>query len=90
MTGPSFAPLIIPIAGTLFLAAWLTVVFYAGRRPRGAVANPAPGRESPVQAALAGPHLPGAEPTETPGPATTRLSAPRQSGDDRVIFGAER
>ena len=35
MTGPSLAPLIIPIAGTLFLTAWLTLVFYAGRRPGG-------------------------------------------------------
>ena len=29
MTGPSLAPLIIPIAGTLCLTAWLTLVFYA-------------------------------------------------------------
>jgi hypothetical protein len=30
MTGPSLAPLIIPIAGTLCLTAWLALVFYAG------------------------------------------------------------
>ena len=90
MTGPSFAPLIIPIAGTLFLAAWLTLVFYAGRRPRGAVANPAPGRESPVPAALAAPHLPGAEPTDMPGPANTRLSSATAERRHRVIFGVER
>ena len=35
MTGSGLAPLIIPIAGTLFLTAWLTLVFYAGRRTRG-------------------------------------------------------
>jgi hypothetical protein len=47
MTGPSLAPLIIPIAGTLFLTAWLTLVFFAGRHPRRPSANPAPGYESP-------------------------------------------
>jgi len=31
MTGPSFAPIIIPIVGTLCLIAWLVVVFYAER-----------------------------------------------------------
>ncbi len=40
MTGPSLAPLIIPIAGTLFLTTWLILVFYAGRRPRRAGAPP--------------------------------------------------
>jgi hypothetical protein len=47
MTGSSLAPLIIPIAGTLFLTAWLTLVFYAGRRPRRAAGHPAPGHEGP-------------------------------------------
>ena len=65
MTGSSLAPLIIPIAGTLFLTAWLTLVFYAGRRPRGAAGNPAPGHGSPGPAALAAPRLPGAPPTDT-------------------------
>jgi hypothetical protein len=32
MTGPSLAPVIIPIVGTLFLIVWLVVVFYAERR----------------------------------------------------------
>jgi hypothetical protein len=41
MTGPSLAPLIIPIAGTLFLTAWLTLVFFAGRLPRRAAGHPA-------------------------------------------------
>ena len=90
MTGPSLAPLIIPIAGTLFLIAWLTLVFYAGRCPRGAGANPAPGRESPVPAGLAGPRLPGAHPTDTPGLVNTRQSRPQRSGDLRVIFEVER
>jgi hypothetical protein len=31
MTGPSLAPIIIPIVGTLCLIAWLVVVFYAGQ-----------------------------------------------------------
>ena len=43
MTGPSLAPLIIPIAGTFFLTAWLSLVFYAGRHPRRAAGNPAAG-----------------------------------------------
>lgn len=76
MTGSSLAPLIIPIAGTLFLTAWLALVFYAGRRPRGA--------------ALAVPRLPGAPPADAPGPATTRHSRPQRRGDVRVIFEAER
>lgn len=32
MTGPSLAPVIIPIVGTLCLIAWLVVVFHAERR----------------------------------------------------------
>jgi len=47
MTGPSLAPLIIPIAGTLFLTAWLTLVFYVGHRPRRAAGNPTPSLERP-------------------------------------------
>lgn len=31
MTGPSLAPVLIPIVGTLSLAAWLIVVFLASR-----------------------------------------------------------
>lgn len=88
MTGSSLAPLIIPIAGTLFLTAWLALVFYAGRRPRGAAGNPAHG--SPGPAALSAPRLPGARPADAPGPANTRHRTPRQSGDLRVIFEAER
>jgi uncharacterized membrane protein YgdD (TMEM256/DUF423 family) len=34
MTGSGLSLLIIPIAGTLFLAAWLVLVFCADRRPR--------------------------------------------------------
>ena len=90
MTGPSLAPLIIPIAGTLFLTAWLSLVFYAGRRPRGAAGNPAPGHGSPGPAALAAPCLPGAPATDLAAPANTRYSTPRQSGDVRVIFEVER
>jgi len=45
MTGPSLAPLIIPIVGTFFLTAWLSLVFYADRHPRSAAGNPAAGRD---------------------------------------------
>jgi len=34
MNGSGLSLLIIPIAGTLFLAAWLVLVFCAGRSPR--------------------------------------------------------
>ena len=90
MTGPSFAPLIIPIAGTIFLTAWLALVFYAGRCPRGAAGHPAPGHGSPGPAALAAPRLPGAPPTDLAGPANTRHSRPQRVGDVRVIFEVER
>jgi hypothetical protein len=89
MTGPSLAPLIIPIAGTLFLTAWLSLVFYVGHRPRGAAGNPAPGHESPGPAALAAPRLPGAQATDLVGPANTRHTRP-QLQDVRVIFEVER
>ena len=51
MTGSGLAAILVPIAGTIFLATWLALVFYAGH-PRRAP-NPAPGRESPGPAALA-------------------------------------
>jgi hypothetical protein len=47
MTGPSLAPLIIPIAGTLCLVAWLAVVFYCGHRAYRVDGHPASGHESP-------------------------------------------
>jgi hypothetical protein len=90
MTGSSLAPLIIPIAGTLFLTAWLALVFYADRRPRRAAGNPAPGHGSPGPADLAARRLPGAPPADAPGPATTRHSRPQRVGDVRVIFEVER
>jgi hypothetical protein len=31
MDGPSLAPILIPIVGTLLLIAWLSLVFLAGR-----------------------------------------------------------
>ena len=31
MNGPSLAPILIPVAGTLLLIAWLVLVFAAGR-----------------------------------------------------------
>jgi len=74
MTGPSLAPLIIPIAGTLLLTAWLILVFYAGHRPRGAAGNPAPGHEGPG----------------LPGPVSTRYPGPPHVGDVRVILEVER
>ena len=57
MSGSSLAPIIIPIAGTIFLAAWLILVLYADRstRPSG---NPAPSRTRPDPAAVTGPRQP--------------------------------
>ena len=52
MTGSGLAAILIPIAGTILLAAWLALVFYAGGHPRRA-GNPAAGRQSPGPAALA-------------------------------------
>ena len=54
MTGSTLAAILIPPAGTIFLVAWLALVFYAGRDhlPR-ADRDPVPGRQSPGTAALA-------------------------------------
>ena len=54
MTGSTLAAILIPPAGTIFLVAWLALVFYAGRdhSPR-AGRDPAPGRQSPGTAAPA-------------------------------------
>jgi hypothetical protein len=55
MTRSTLAAILIPPAGTICLAAWLALVFYAGRyHPQRAGRNPAPGRQSPGTAALAG------------------------------------
>jgi hypothetical protein len=38
MNGPSLAPILVPIVGTLLLIAWLSLIFLAGRyaeRPSG-------------------------------------------------------
>ncbi len=84
MTGSSLAPLIIPIAGTLFLTAWLALVFYAGRLPRAAAGNPAPGHGSPGPAALAAPRLPGAPPADLAAPASGRTArSPRPASRAR-------
>jgi len=43
MNGPSLAPILIPVAGTLLLVAWLVLVFAAGRhaeRPAAAAIRP--------------------------------------------------
>jgi len=47
MTGSTLATILIPPAGTIFLAAWLTLVFYADRHqpPAG---RPHPGSRPPV------------------------------------------
>jgi hypothetical protein len=61
MTGPSFAPILIPIVGTLSLVAWLIVVFRAGRDSAGpartrrpALVPARPGRLTRARLALAG------------------------------------
>ena len=53
MNGSSLAQLIIPIAGTLSLTAWLALVFHAGHRPWRADGNPTPGyvNQAPAPAA---------------------------------------
>jgi hypothetical protein len=48
MTGSGLAASLIPIAGTIFPATSLALVFYAGGHPRRA-GNPAPGREAPAR-----------------------------------------
>jgi hypothetical protein len=52
MTGPGLTQLIIPVAGPLFLTAWLVLVFYADRRSRRAgghaASAPAQGRKDLV------------------------------------------
>ena len=54
MTGSTLAAILIPPAGTIFLLAWLALVFYAGRdHPPRAGRSPAPGRQNPGTAALA-------------------------------------
>jgi len=54
MTGSTLAAILIPPAGTIFLVAWLALVFYAGRdHPPRADRDPAPGRQSPGTAASA-------------------------------------
>lgn len=50
MTGSTLAAILIPPAGTIFLVAWLALVFYAGRdHPPRADRDPAPGRQSPAR-----------------------------------------
>ena len=66
VTGPALAAILIPPAGTICLAAWLALVFYAGRhRPQRAGGNPAPGRQSPGTAALAGRRQAGRPPSRS-------------------------
>jgi hypothetical protein len=48
MTGSGLAAILIPIAGTIFLATWLALVFYVGGHPRRAGGNPAPPSGPPV------------------------------------------
>jgi len=89
MTGPSLAPLIIPIVGTFFLTAWLSLVFYAGRRPRRAAGNPAAGRAdrpSPMTV----PGLPGHHPMDMAGRSNTRHSRLQRETDVRVMSEVER
>ncbi len=39
MSGPSYAPILLPVAGTTFLIAWLLRVFHAGRHLDGTSAR---------------------------------------------------
>jgi hypothetical protein len=51
MTGSTLAAILIPPAGTIFLLAWLAVVFYAGRDhpPRGPAATRRPATRAPAR-----------------------------------------
>ena len=50
MTGSTLAAILIPPAGTLFLVAWLAVVFYAGRdTSRGPAATRRPAARAPAR-----------------------------------------
>ena len=89
MTGPSLAPLIIPIVGTFFLTAWLSLVFYAGRRPRRAAGNPSAGRAGRPSAMTVS-RLPGHRPMDTAGPSNTRHSRLQPERDVRVMSEVER
>ena len=89
MTGPSLAPLIIPIVGTFFLTAWLSLVFYAGRRPRRAVGNPA-ARGADRPSAMIVPPLPGHHPMDMADPSNTRHSRLQRERDVRVMSEVER
>ena len=91
MTGPSLAPLIIPIAGTLFLTVWLTLVFYAGRLPRRAAGQSGarPRRSGPGRVGCL---APARRPRRRMWPVrqTPGIPAPQRSGDVRVVFEVER
>ena len=66
MTGSTLAAILIPPVGTISLLAWLALVFYAGRdHPPRAGRNPAPGRQSPGTAALAGRRQAGRPPSRS-------------------------
>jgi len=65
MTGSTLAVILIPLAGTISLVAWLALVFYAGRdHPPRTGRSPAPGRQSPGTAALAARRQADARPAE--------------------------
>ena len=50
MTGSTLAAILIPPAGTIFLVAWLALVFYAGRdHPRGQAAARCPAARAPAR-----------------------------------------
>lgn len=52
MTGSSLILITIPVAGTISLAAWLILVFWADSHPRRTPASPAPTHTSPGPAPL--------------------------------------
>jgi hypothetical protein len=86
MSGPSYAPILIPIAGTVFLIAWLLLVFHAGRHLDGtSAAARRPGRRKLVRPA-AGPGRPAAWPSAPAGNVIQAAAAFRPGQD----AGAER
>jgi hypothetical protein len=83
VNGSGLAPLIIPIAGTLSLSAWLALVFHAGRRAQRPHGHLAPGRDNPGRARLG--QVPvAARPQGDP------VADFAEAADLRVIFEVER
>lgn len=86
MTGSGPVFILIPATGTIFLAAWLILVFLADSHSRRARDEPAQGRKSPGTAALADWRQPHAYPVD---PADLAGAAPFQDAPTGTLPTAE-